>query len=314
MSHGTHAAQPVLLLALAACAEASGPRVPPCADCVLTDAMNYRYAPTLTAPVRPLPPRADPRIAWGGLTRDLQDHAVDASVLDAANLLVFHSLSPEEVLDRVAHDRLVQSELRIIASCAPDTPSCSLSDFALGSNRFDPSRYFEVGSGTWLVTVSRAGEPGASALVFLAPTEGAEPTAEVVVADGESTLTVDVRFSAERLRVPEGGAASVDWSGLTVDALGNAEEVSRFDTLYLARFEEELSALAEDFLDLEQLAEDRWELDVTGRTSASLGELDGFGGVDADHRWLLALRCSTCRNPAPRFLTVLEPVSPEERR
>ena len=75
-----------------------------------------------------------------------------------------------------------------------------------------------------------------------------------------------------------------------------------------------VSALAEDFLDLEQLAEDRWELDVTGRTSASLGELDGFGGVDADHRWLLALRCSTCRNPAPRFLTVLEPVSPEERR
>jgi hypothetical protein len=31
-------------------------------------------------------------------------------------------------------------------------------------------------------------------------------------------------------------------------------------------------------------------------------------GVTPDGTWVLALRCSTCANPAPRFLTLLEPV------
>jgi hypothetical protein len=301
-----------LLGTLAACADEAGP--PPCTDCVLTEGMNYHYEPTLAASVRPLPPLSDPRLVWDGLTRDLQGHAVDPADLDAANLLVFRDLTPEEVLDRVAHDRLDQSELRIIAACAPDTPACTLSDFALGSNRFDPSQYFEVGSGTWLVTVSRAGDAGAAALVFLAPTDGADPVEDVVLADGDSTLSVDVRFSDDRLRVEAGGAPSLDWSGLTTDALGNPASLSRFDRLYLARFDEELPVLTRDFLDLEQLAEEHWELDVAGRTTAALAELDGFGGVDAGHRWLLALRCSTCRNPAPRFVTVLEPVDVEQGR
>lgn len=301
-----------LLALLAACGGA--PVDPPCTDCVLTDAMNYHYAPTLTAPVRPVPSRTDPRIVWDGLTHDLQGHPVDAASLDSANLLVFRDLTPDEVLDRVAHDQLAQSELRIIASCTPEVPSCRLSDFALGANRFDPSQYFEPDSGTWLVSVSRAGTPGSASLLFLEPQDAAPVVEDVVVADGDATLALDVRFSAERPAVVAEGAPALDWSGLTVDALGNDVELSRFDQLYVARYDEDLATLARDFLDVEQLAEDSWQLDVAGRTGAALSELEAFPGVDAAHRWLLALRCTTCRNPAPRFVTVLDPVAEEVGR
>jgi hypothetical protein len=36
---------------------------------------------------------------------------------------------------------------------------------------------------------------------------------------------------------------------------------------------------------------------------------NSFPGVDSNGTWLVALLCTNCRNPAPYYLTVLEPVA-----
>ena len=62
--------------------------------------------------------------------------------------------------------------------------------------------------------------------------------------------------------------------------------------------------------DLETLAAETWELDVSGRDTVRLDELVGatpFPGITGDDTWLLALLCGTCENPSPRFLTRLVP-------
>jgi len=35
-----------------------------------------------------------------------------------------------------------------------------------------------------------------------------------------------------------------------------------------------------------------------------------FTGIDDTGTWVLALSCGDCRNPAPWYLTILEPCSP----
>mgnify|MGYP005741916403 CR=1 FL=1 len=47
--------------------------------------------------------------------------------------------------------------------------------------------------------------------------------------------------------------------------------------------------------------------DRSGTTGFDLATLSGFTGFSGDGIWILALTCSTCANPAPLFLTVLEP-------
>jgi hypothetical protein len=68
------------------------------------------------------------------------------------------------------------------------------------------------------------------------------------------------------------------------------------------------------FFDLELMATSLWDLELAGGFTADLSQAKdrktgapfaGFGqgaGI-----WLLALICSTCSNPAPVILTVLDP-------
>ena len=65
--------------------------------------------------------------------------------------------------------------------------------------------------------------------------------------------------------------------------------------------------LQEQFLDLELIADQTWSIELTGTTGYDLAEIPDFTGFTTDGTWILALTCSTCANPAPLFLTVLEP-------
>ncbi len=280
-----------------------------CRACGLEDANNYRYAPTLTAPVVPAAAFADVRVSWSGLTHDLLGQPLVPADLDLATLLVARDTTPEALLAALASDRLAMADLRILLTCTPTEAGCRLSEFGLAGNMFDPSTWFEAGSGTWLIAPGRSESPSVASLIILSPDDGAPPTAQIELAEGAASLAVDVDLrSLAPVYVAAGAPPRVDWSALTMDALGNAVDRSRFDQLYLARFDRSLADLEASFLALESLAEETWELDVTGEVDADLAALDAAPVLDPASTWLLALRCSTCRNPAPRFLTVLVPL------
>ena len=104
----------------------------------------------------------------------------------------------------------------------------------------------------------------------------------------------------------------VDWSALTVNGLGQAATLDDIDTVQVGHYTEHtLEQIEARFIDLESLASSLWVIDNHAGASADLtiatGPQGTFDGVNTSGIWLLALRCSQCYNPAPVFLTVLEP-------
>ncbi|MCP4810359.1 MAG: hypothetical protein GY884_33900 [Proteobacteria bacterium] len=107
------------------------------------------------------------------------------------------------------------------------------------------------------------------------------------------------------------GPWELDWSALTTTGQGYDFVYSDADGLMLGFYEGLTPAdLEGQFLDLELVATELWNMEIDAGTSASLNGLEGFQGFTrTDGTWILALRCSTCPNPAPLFLTVLEPIT-----
>jgi hypothetical protein len=64
---------------------------------------------------------------------------------------------------------------------------------------------------------------------------------------------------------------------------------------------------------LEIIADEQYTLDLRYTDPQEFGALldeqgNPFGGIEStDGTWVLALLCAGCYNPAPKYLTILEP-------
>ncbi len=308
------------IFTLGACAPTesdTGEAPDPAADgsIVLTDANNYAFSGTLDGPSFAVAERADVTLDWSALTTDLQCHALDpVADVDNVALLNFPYLTEAEVEAGLSTDTLEQSDLRVYLSYEPgEATTASLSQVSFFGTDPEIESQFAEGSGTWMMLLTTGTEIaiGARMLAFLTPTAGVTETV-AAVDDGCSVLdfTADLTSMAP-VPVLREGPWRLDWSALTRDGQGAPFEPTRADTLMVARFDTDLPTLEASFLDLEQLAAQTWTYTLLGGTSADLGALEGpsapFPGFTQDGLWLVALRCSRCPNPAPLFLTVVEP-------
>jgi hypothetical protein len=173
-----------------------------------------------------------------------------------------------------------------------------------------PSRDFVPALGTFLLELRRTGDGGLASLLFLEPDPGSAAT--VAAVDGHSaTLSVGSDLAGRApLRVAEGSALTLDWSGLDRDARGLPLAPSEVSHLVVARYDETPEELAVRLPELDALAAERWELAVAGSSRAELAALPGetpFAGVDGNGTWLLALTCTGQDFDLPCFLVRLEP-------
>jgi hypothetical protein len=300
---------PAALLLLCACASSSEGR-DPCTDCSLSDANNFTYSSALDIGVLPAAALTDDHIDWSGLTRDVHGHPVDLSAdISSARLIAFRDMTPEDVTEGLANDNLAQADVTLFVMCDPTQPSCSLGQFGLLGNPVDVPSYFAEGSATWLLALMSDVEPGAAAFAFLSPETGAADTVRIDSDTSALDATVDF-LSLRSVLVPEGEpAVTVGWSALTRDGLGNDLSLQMLDEVFVGRYDLSRGALEARVFDLESLAVESWEAPIAGQLSVRLDTLAGdrpFPGADAESTWLLALRCSTCTNPTPRFVTFLE--------
>lgn len=277
----------------------------------ITDAHQFRYTSDLRCTPVPAQSEADVCLDWSTLSVDIQGHAVaaDPGITDL-RMVVFDSLSWDEILTGLASDTLDQSDVGLYMRCepAPGETTCCLDQFGIQGSTTAVSPYFTQGSGRWLFALSTDGVDGSRTLACLEPRDDSATTT-VLVDDDSASLDMDVDLQA-------GDAACVqddvtlDWSALTVDGLGNPFQHARIDLLQVAAYDQDLGTLQDRFVDLPTLAAETWSLDVTGRQQAALSELSGprpLTGLDADHTWLFVLWCSTCENPVPKAIAVLEP-------
>ena len=302
---------------------------------LIEDENNYTSTSTLTPPIIDTAPAVNLQICWPDLTIDMQCHEIDPTVdIGQVALLKFgvDVVSPEPGEDKyeAVARRLTEGELPmealdgIIQYETAGATCARLEDLTNFGTPVDyTERYVEDADKVYMMVwgAGTVAGVGTRAMAFLNPIADSlneDVTADLTTScneDGEGILEFTAEFQ-EPLAVPA-GKTLFNWRNVELDGLGNDIASGNIDRILLARYD----SLTPDDLetrvfDLELLADDLWEysefkggfsFDVLSLEHADSGEVfEGFAEYP-ESTWLLGHQCTTCQNPAPFILTVLEP-------
>lgn len=273
----------------------------------LADANNYAYTNAIDVEVTDCAPGADVQFDWSGLTVDVQDHAMDPGAdVTEVTALYFPAYDEAGLEAAIAADDLFMSDTQVILQALTGgATSIGLGDLLdPAGDPFDPAEYFTKEEGLWVFRITEDNLV-AHSVAFFRPVTGVENSA--VLVDNDSAL-VDFEAELEALevvKVAPATSAHIDWSDLSTAGDGDYFDPNKIDQLVLGRYELGLPEIESQFFDLELIAAEFYELPVDRAEELSIEEAD-FGGFASGETWLLALRCTTCTNPAPPFLTVIE--------
>jgi len=278
---------------------------------LLAAGQNYDFSSTLSVESQEITAGQDALIDWSELTVDQLGKSMTPDEVDQLIIVRFEELSESEVLEKAAKDCLQQKDITGVVEFFPEAQetSASLSDFQLIGYNVDPAEQFKEGMGTFLLSAYTEGMPGTRMLSFLSPRDSSE-NLNVSLLNGSAGVDFTVDLSVgERLSQ---ATLSIDWAKLEVPTDCGSFPINKYDWLMVARYDDMVLAdLEADFLRVDELASEVWNADIEGRSTFDLMELvsdDGnaFSGFDSDSIWLLALRCTTCNNPAPPFLAIID--------
>jgi len=288
----------------------------------LTDDNNYIFDGSLYIQSYQLADLSDPLIDWSGVTSNLQGDDISASDdIDYSALSVWNSnLTEEDVENGLSTNTLTQSDIAAYLSFDTEgATSVNMSEYTLALVGTDvdieDEFYEDSGWGLFMVTIASGSTLGAGTQMaaFLIPDATSTDTTLALSNDSSVLdLTVDLESLAEVVLSPGTSDYTVDWSNLTLKGDGSDFSSSDVDEVMIAHYENlSLSDLEDQFLDIDEIADEIWTADVTSGTSVALedftstGDGSAFEGIDDTGTWILALICSECANPAPPFLTVL---------
>ncbi|HEX6272891.1 MAG TPA: hypothetical protein VFZ53_07625 [Polyangiaceae bacterium] len=317
-----------------------------CSSALVADPVNnYSFSSTLSFPPVSVMPNAELTFDWSAVTKDLVGHDVNpVADIDAVNLMLWE-LSHDDLQRKLNDDDLRQTDLAVIAtyytndmatsanifqftSVGMELTRCNIWPFLQLPNP-DPNAHPEcdgwaentMGGGfdptlnTYTIMAATGTTLGAGTRMIQAFRLDPSSTNTQVFVKPDSTkleYTVDLR-SLKKTSVPTGQAEiTIDWTGMTTNALGNEFVPSDITQALVAHYMQPVSELEANFLDLDVMPADRWRATIDAGSTANLASFTGengapFPGIDGKGTWVLALICGDCRNPAPWYLTILEP-------
>jgi hypothetical protein len=287
----------------------------------LADANNFSWTGDLDGPHTQVASRTDLEICWDQVLDDMQCHeVVPADDLGVITMARFQNITEEEVEEQLGNDTLQMDSLSGYFGYWPTGgETCAmLSDFTLEGSFVDIEQEFYEGGGVYMLLAGRGTEAGQGTvtLEFLEPVGmDGEPPASHSMGGGCEVLDFSADLgSLETVSLPADGESwMVDWGNLETNGLGLPLELSRIDRLMVGYYAGLSAAdLESSFLDMELIADGLWYLDIPGGFTADLAQAttaDGstFTGFDGEGTWVLALFYSHATNPAPLFLTIVEP-------
>lgn len=280
----------------------------------LQDENNYTYEGTLDVPVYPTVSRTDVEVCWGGLTKDLLCHDLEPSteIIDA--ILVRMNIDEATTEEHLVEDTVYTSDFTGYVDFRPETGDvcANLTDFTLDGSPFSTEDEY-VEDLLYMITLSDSFSLGTGTrmIAFLAPSTTSD-VASVEVQDVGCDMLEYTADLAGATPVTLGSEPWIaGWTQLTRDGMGNPLKQEKIDSLMIGYYEGETpESLQTQLLDLELIADELYELDLEGASAADLTDATGangnFSGLTGDGTWLLALRCNSCYNPAPKFLGVLQ--------
>jgi hypothetical protein len=290
----------------------------------LANANNYGSNSRLSIPTVATASATDLDICWSNVVSDLQCHPLAPEAdLDTVALLRFLHLSQAEVEAKLTAGQLAQSEVDGYLEYTTDhASSCTkLSNMSFFGTKIEiQEQYVESDEHTYMLVFTEGTTPGVGArsMMFVRPSSSSNNT-RVDAQTGCGLLDFSANLSAaEPVRVPRAGPWVIDWRNLTRDGQGNPIAFESIDSVMLGFFAGmSVADLERQILDLELLATSLWDLELSGGRTADLARARlreggaAFTGFEReeDGVWVLGLMCTTCQNPAPVVLSVLEPVA-----
>ncbi len=283
-----------LMLALTGCGDE---------DILLEDTNNYTFTSTLEIGNVEILEKTDIVVDWCSLTVDFLGLEMVEGEVDYV-VLSRWELTKEELENTLVATNLPQKDLSGSADYKPTDGECSapLSEFEfLGTPILVEDEIYQSDTSTYILTVFA--EDRAKMLTFFEPT--ATGSADPIIIDNNSGLVeFDVNVDAGS-PVSASGTPLVDWSSLTQDGAAQEFPLNKMDRLFIAQYDLTVEELETDFVYLETLSVDDWTVSSDALLDYDLSTIDGFPGFDDSSLWILAMRCTTCYNPAPPFLTVV---------
>lgn len=289
---------------------------------VLSDANNYHSTSSLTLPTIETVSGTDFEICWGGLTKDLQCHDVAPQPdVDNVALLRFLHLTEEQVEAKLTAGQLPQSAVDGYLELHTDHNStCArLSQLSFFTTPIMVDKeYVESADQTYMFVFTKGTKPGigARAMTFVKPSAASVNTkVEAPSGCGLLDFTADLS-SLTKVAVPAAAPWVVDWRAVTKDGQGNPIVAESIDGVLLGFYEGlSVADLQAQIFEIERVATNLYELPLTGGRTADLSKAKdratgaAFTGFQrsAPGVWMLGLMCSTCQNPAPVVMTILEP-------
>lgn len=305
-----------------------GPGPTPSNAIQMADANQYSSTATLRIPSVEVAP-TDITIDWSDVTQDLQCHDVDPeSDLVNVSFLRFQNKTEEEIATELTKSRLEAKKIDKFWDY-PITGGelqTNLGSFSrLSGTAIDVETDFTIDeTRTYLVIVqvSTGLGVGTKSLAFAHPVEGGSDVLELGSGCPDpEILTFVPDLDKPKFELPAEGPWVVGWKDLTVDGTGGEIALTGIDKLLVGFYPDMTVSdleVQQTFFDIEELADPMYELAVDGPDrKADLGKAKLRGGSATDlfpgfeqegeGTWLLALTCSSCPNPQPVVLVIIDP-------
>lgn len=300
---------------------------------VITDDTNYSLSSSSTIETVMVKDAENLTFRWHDLDRDYLGRPVEAAEdIDLVTISLWE-MTEEELTNRLDHDTLTLGATKLALTFYPedaDSPpptEAQLLDFSLLGNplpeeqiwrRFDTSTQdyeFPQDTHTFMITAGTGRSLGQNMrmLTFFELDPEATGTT-ITLHDDSCTIENEVSLAnAPRLSVPAADPhLTIDWSSMSVTAIGNPYDVDGVDEVVVAHFADStLTELEEAFPFFPEDATEWYSGNVDSQSAFELGTLEdetgtSFPGIDGRGVWLVALFCSYCFHPAPWSITVLQ--------
>jgi hypothetical protein len=311
--------------------DGGGDAGPPSVTCtngtIVANEMNdYLFSSALTLPVTHVKPMSNLTFDWSGVTEDFLGHAVSPTTdLSTILLLVFDL--PLAMFEREASaDTLSLASLVVSSTFTPTggTTSAPLyggfSSAGVAVSAANFGQYLDAtvhppADSTFLIAAQSGAALGNDIRMMQAfQLDPASTNTTVNLTNSSTTLfySADLHH-LHPTGVPAGEVAmTLDWGSMKTNALGGTFDPTVITSAIVGHYDQMPDQLEAQFGDLRTIATHLYSASIVAGTILDFTALadatgNSFPGVDATGTWLVALICDNCRNPAPWYLTILEP-------
>lgn len=296
----------------------------------LTDNMNYVFHSGLSAVTTPV--RADGNITfdWSTATVDMLERQMDPLAdVDMMQLMLWR-YTKDEFLAGINREELETGRMVAMGYCDAQhlRTHCGLFDIVAPSSSpiaqdklleyMNPKTYSPE-EHVWVIMVAtgKVFGRGTRLLAFFQPTEG-ESNDQVQLGNDSAKLsyTVVLASLAPISLPPHVGEVVLSWADdhrLTKNGMGAPWIPTYITDVAVAHYVGySVADLERQFLLLQELASEQYGVRLKAGQDVSLSRLADnagkpFPGIDENGIWLFSLSCGSCRNPAPWFVSILQP-------